>query len=132
VKQPECHHESALLQALHDGAIDPVLQQHATACPSCSELLHVASELLHCPQPSGDPPPAGLIWWRAQLDARRRLSERSLAPIRIFQKIAAVTSLLTIAIASQWIPALPGWAIAICISLILVPAAGLAFLFRKA
>jgi len=129
---PECLYESALLEALHNGAIGPALHQHAGSCPSCAQLVQVATHLLASEQPEGEPPPAGLIWWRAQLDARRRLAQRSLAPIRIFQKIAAAVAMLILAVAAQWLPALPGWAIAACISLIIVPAAGLAFLFRNA
>lgn len=87
----ECECETEVLEGLRSGAWEPELRQHAQECAVCSELVMVAEFLQsEAAIPASEPalPDAGMMWWRAQLAARRAAVTRATRPIRLFGKLA--------------------------------------------
>jgi hypothetical protein len=69
------------------------LRAHVAACTVCADLLVVAGALIDGDEPLSVPrelPPAGVVWWRAQLRAREEATRAALRPIRAVQAAAAV------------------------------------------
>jgi hypothetical protein len=113
-----CEREAAVLEALQAGrwpdACDKELRAHVAQCALCAEVVLVAKVLrqedatalaqAHLPAP-------GLVWWKAQIRARRAAAERAAAPITMVERLAAacvVLSLLGLAI-WQWDRVESGW-----------------------
>jgi hypothetical protein len=91
MRKIECQCEAEVLEALRSGAWEPELRQHVQECAVCSELLVVAEFLQsEAAIPASEPalPDAGMMWWRAQLAARRAAVKRATWPIRLFGKLA--------------------------------------------
>jgi hypothetical protein len=96
-----CDFEQTLLAALAAGTVSQDLQQHVERCEACAEVCLVWTYLRESAADDldGSPVPApGLILWRAKLEEKRDLAERSVASIRIVQNaalfVAAAVSLL--------------------------------------
>jgi hypothetical protein len=84
----ECPNEQEVVEAIVHGrwprATDAALVAHAAACVVCSEVITVASEMradYDRARAAVSVPPAGLVWWRAQLRARRHIAEMASRPI---------------------------------------------------
>ncbi|MBM3810596.1 MAG: hypothetical protein FJW20_03055 [Acidimicrobiia bacterium] len=131
MKARECAREGEVLQALYAGTLEGGLAGHAAACAVCREAVAVTRALWEAAPMEGEPPAAGLIWRRAELAARRELIEKSLAPIGVLEKAAAVVAVAAVVVASQWITTMPWWVLA-GIPAVAFPAAGLLYLARKA
>ena len=90
-----CDHEPVILAALDEGPLSEELDRHLATCDVCAEAALVCRYLR---EPMGDEaepstmPSAGLIWWRAQLEEQRNLANRSVASIRIVQKVTALVA----------------------------------------
>jgi len=97
-----CAREPEVLSALDQGELPEALRAHVAVCELCRELTMLRSFLDE--EVEGEPPPAGLIYWKAQLRARREQAERAMRP-------AALVELLLV-------PVL------LVLALILLPAAG--------
>jgi hypothetical protein len=72
------------------------LRAHVTACPVCADLAEVAKAVLDDRQQlwsEGRVPPAGVIWWRAQLRAREDAARAAGRPVAFIQGVAASVSL---------------------------------------
>jgi|SRR5262249_25455973 hypothetical protein len=95
----ECIREAEIVEAVTSGrwpaACDPDLRTHAQSCHVCKDVVLVASalheerdaEVLNAAVPS-----AGLVWWRAELRARRdavRVAER---PMKLVHSLAAASA----------------------------------------
>jgi hypothetical protein len=95
-----CQFEDAVTAALLGGFWTEDLREHSAVCPHCSELEMVWEELAHVAEVRGDRPlpSSGLIWWRAQLIARRERMERAIAAIEIMRKIAIAATLIAVAV----------------------------------
>ncbi len=84
----ECPREPELVETIADGrwpgATDPALASHVSSCAVCSEVVLVAGALrsdYESECATAHVPPAGLVWWRAQLRARRQLAGTAARPI---------------------------------------------------
>lgn len=84
-----CERESALVAALGRGTVPEELARHAENCSACAEAKLIWSSMSNDALQDAPLPPAGLIWWKAQLESRRQLANRSVAAIDIAQKAAA-------------------------------------------
>jgi hypothetical protein len=95
VKAPECPREQELLEALAagrwpDGAVAE-LETHAAGCGSCSDLLAVALPLLReqeLAERHAHIPSSAVVWWRAQMRARREAVDAATRPIALTQGVA--------------------------------------------
>jgi predicted anti-sigma-YlaC factor YlaD len=68
------------------------LLSHVAACETCRDLFEVAGavrEDFDRARRDAPIPPAGLVWWRAQLRARREGAEAAARPITYVQVITA-------------------------------------------
>ncbi len=76
-------------QAAQGGTLPEELAAHVAECPVCAEALLVASFLK---EDAGEMevPAAGLVYWRAELRARREQAERALRPMRAMEMAAMV------------------------------------------
>ncbi|MCC6364356.1 MAG: hypothetical protein IT165_12600 [Bryobacterales bacterium] len=104
-----CPEESRMQEALKKGALPGELEAHAERCRACTETRLISGFLMA--EASGAVPPAGLVYWKAELRARREQGELALRPARRMQTAAAVV-LPAMAIAggamysgSAWVPA---------------------------
>jgi len=109
----ECHREAEVVEAITSGRWlalnDSELRSHVAGCAVCTEVVTIATELQE--QNSAivsqvRVPSAGLVWWRAELRARReavRTAERPLTIAHAFAGAAAIGVLLAILIQmSSW------------------------------
>ena len=95
MKVPQCEKEPAVTELLQSGrwpeACDAALRGHVEKCPVCSEIVLVA-RLLQEDNASllADVklPDAGLVWWKAQLRARREATELATRPIALAERFA--------------------------------------------
>lgn len=90
---PECPFESAIVEADRTGRWNSTLQSHAAACSNCQEALLVAHALRDDEAASMAEvrlPPAGLLWWKAQIQARRAALQRAARPIDIAEQLATI------------------------------------------
>ena len=96
----ECDREEDVLDALAarrwpERATDD-LRAHVTACAVCTDLAEVAKAALDDRQQlwsEARVPPAGVIWWRAQLRAREDAARAAGRPVAFVQGVAASVSL---------------------------------------
>jgi hypothetical protein len=95
----ECVREHEIVEAITSGrwpeACDPDLRNHATACAICKDVVLVASAL-HEERDSAvavaGVPSAGLVWWRAELRARREAVRAAERPMKWVQSLAAASA----------------------------------------
>jgi len=109
MKVPRCDREQAVTEMLRRGhwpeACDPALCAHVETCPVCSEVVSVG-QLLREEQASllADMklPDAGLVWWKAQLRARREAAELATRPIALAEKFALACGLASLLAFLAW------------------------------
>jgi hypothetical protein len=84
----ECAHEQQVVESIIEGrwphASDAALVAHAAECFVCADVIAVASAIrddYDCARATVNVPPAGLVWWRAQLRARQQIAETATRPI---------------------------------------------------
>src|SRR5258707_1035438 len=97
----KCNKEQEVFEALQSGRLasewgEP-LRQHIAECSNCADLALVAEFL----QEESDltlanvkVPSAALVWWKAQLRARREAAQQALRPVRIAERVALGSALL--------------------------------------
>ncbi len=75
------------------------IEEHLDSCPHCAETAIIMSSLEQ--EPDMAVPPAGLIYWKAELAARRERAERALRPARVMEVAASLilTVLVVVALA---------------------------------
>jgi len=98
-----------LVEALTSGrwpdACGEELRRHAAACAVCADVVLVARAL---EQESAQArvemalPAAGLVWWKAQMRARRESAERAAQPIAIVEGLAWVSGVLCLLGTAIW------------------------------
>lgn len=117
MKIPQCHREQEVLDAVRsgrwEGAWGEEIRTHASACSVCAEVALVAEAILQehrLEQADVRLPSAGLVWWKAQLAARRSAEARATQPIALAERFAqAAASLTALGLAIwQW-PRISGW-----------------------
>ena len=106
MKLPSCDREQEVLDALRSGRWASVwgeeIRQHVAACAVCAEVASVVQEFqkegelarAELQQPGATLPSAGLVWWKAQLAARRAAAERAAEPIVLVERAASVLVIL--------------------------------------
>ncbi len=113
----ECTREQDLLDALASGRwparCEPELRAHVDGCALCRDTLAVALPLLidgEAAYAAAQVPSSGVVWWRAQMRARREAERVASRPITIVQAIAfACGTALVVALLWLTSPALPNW-----------------------
>jgi hypothetical protein len=92
---PQCSNEQAVTELLQSGrwpdAGDATLRRHVEGCSVCSETVQVAGLLQEANSvllADVKLPDAGLVWWKAQLRARREAAELATRPIALAEKFA--------------------------------------------
>lgn len=106
---------NAMVSARWGSAWGEELRRHAATCEACSEVALACQAFqqeveLARAEPGQTLPSAGLIWWKAQLAARRAAEYRAALPILWVERLMyvfGVASVLALG-ARQW-PRLIGW-----------------------
>lgn len=114
-----CEREQHVMDAIRAGRWagpwGEEIRRHAAGCPVCAEVALVAEALNreadYAQTESGAKlPGAGLVWWKAQLAARRAAEARAFQPIAWVERMAevfGVVALLGLAL-WQW-PTISRW-----------------------
>lgn len=87
----ECEKESLVIEAVRLGSWDADLRQHLAECQACSDAEFAARalhEMRAMDQAEARIPDAGLMWWKAQLLAKRAAAERATQPISFVERFA--------------------------------------------
>lgn len=91
----ECEFESdvlsATLQSRWPDRVDAQLRAHVAECAICSDVVVIASAIDGAREEAYERavvPDSGLVWWRAQLRARREAAQTAGRPITAAQVIA--------------------------------------------
>jgi len=117
MKIEQCDREQAVLDALTSGRWatpwGEEIRQHAASCSVCAEVVLVA-EALHREEHSAQSevrlPSAGLVWWKAQLAARRAAEQRAAQPIALVERAAQALGALSAFGLGVWQwPRIAGW-----------------------
>ena len=117
MKLEECDREQAVLDALASGRWSTPwgeeVRQHGASCAVCSEVVLVA-EALRREEQSAEAevrlPSAGLVWWKAQLAARRAAEQRAAQPIALVERFAQAVGVLSAFGIGVWQwPRIAGW-----------------------
>jgi hypothetical protein len=117
MRVPQCDREQQVLDALQSGRWagpwGEEIRRHAAACAVCSEVVLVAEALRHeeeLAQTEVRLPSAGLVWWKAQLAARRAAEERAAQPIAWVERMVQVFGALALLGTGLWQwPRILGW-----------------------
>ncbi len=99
MKQIECAFEadvlSAVIQSRWPERVDPELREHAKTCQICSDVAVVADaiesmreETVASAAMADTIPDSGLVWWKAQIRARREAAQAVGRPITAVQVAA--------------------------------------------
>ena len=106
MKLPQCDREQEVVDALRSGrwanAWGDEIRQHAEHCAVCAEVAFAALAFQHevelasteLQEPGPRLPSAGLVWWKAQLAARRAAEQRAAAPMVWVGRAACVLGTL--------------------------------------
>lgn len=97
MKPFECEKESLVIEAVRSGSWDADLRAHATHCEWCSDAAvaaRVLNEMRAIDQAEARIPDAGLMWWKAQLTAKRTAAERATQPISFVERFTYVCGIL--------------------------------------
>ncbi len=92
----DCTREQDVVDAVQTGrwpgACDGDLRAHVASCPVCSDVAVVAAAL-HEEHESewreARVPPAGRVWWRAEMRARQEAAKKAAQPIVVAHALAA-------------------------------------------
>jgi hypothetical protein len=98
-----------VLASLANGSLCDELAAHLSSCAICQDAKLVWSYLQDSVRAEAqtDIPPAGIVWWKAQLARKRIDARRSVALIETMHKIAlAALVVLLVAIGASQVPKL--------------------------
>lgn len=106
----ECDREIEIVEAVTCGrwpaGVDEELQSHAAACAVCTDVVRVSLALSQDRSDalvSARVPSAGLVWWRAEMRARRDAVERATRPMQIVEWTALACVLAAVGFFIYWI-----------------------------
>ncbi len=103
----------AVLAGRWESQCSEPLRAHAASCASCSDLALVAGALQSeraAAAAEANPPSAPLVWWKAQLRARREATERAARPVAVVERAACVFAIVAALVALLWLaPLVAGW-----------------------
>lgn len=104
-----CENEGAVLEAVESGrwplACDAELLAHVGQCSICADVLLVAQTLQLENQRVRTEvalPAAGLVWWKAQMRAKREATVRAAEPIRIVERAAGIFGIISLVALAVW------------------------------
>jgi len=104
-----CQYEAAVLEAVESGrwpqACGAELRAHAARCSNCAEVLLVAQTLQQENQRARTEaalPAPGLVWWKAQMRARREAATRAVEPIALVEKAAGIFGIISLLALAIW------------------------------
>jgi hypothetical protein len=117
VKSVECAREADALAAIARGwwpdRADEELRSHVAGCAACGQVVAVAAPLQEAREitfRSASVPPASLLWWKAQMRARREADVRASRPIALMLAVAFAGLLAAVLVAARFTVAwLPAW-----------------------
>jgi hypothetical protein len=96
----ECAREHEIVEAVTSGrwpdACDADLRDHVTSCHVCKEVAFVAAALHEehdVALAEARLPSAGLVWWRAELRARREAVKAAERPLTLVHSLAAASAI---------------------------------------
>ena len=107
-----CEQEPRVLEAATSGRWDTALRRHLEECSACAEVALVAGFMNEAEADMAEArlPDAELVWWKAQLKARRAATERATQPIAVVEKAAcAGGGLALIAVLAFLWPSVQAW-----------------------
>jgi hypothetical protein len=88
------------------------LRAHVAACQGCTDIVGTVSTLSDAwtdARADAHVPASGMVWWRAQMRARREAARAAARPITVVQGIAGLAGLVLLASAlaflSPWVAA---------------------------
>ena len=106
----DCDREIEVVESVTCGrwpaGADEELRSHATSCAVCSDVVRVSLALSQNRAEGLEiarVPSAGLVWWRAEMRARREAVEKATRPLRIVEVLAAVCQLAVLGGLLYWI-----------------------------
>jgi hypothetical protein len=109
MKVHQCEKEQAVTELLQSGrwpgAGDAALRSHVESCAVCSEVVLVAGLLQEANSSllaEVKLPDAGLVWWKAQLRARREATELATRPIALAEKFALACGMAVVLAFIVW------------------------------
>ncbi len=108
MRVPQCDKEQAVTELLQSGrwpeAGDAALRSHVESCAVCAEVVLVAGVLQEDALLLADAklPDAGLVWWKAQLRARREAAELATRPIALAEKFALACGMAVLLVFMVW------------------------------
>jgi hypothetical protein len=95
----DCRHEAEVLAAVLEGRwperAEPELREHSEQCAICAEVAAIAGALDADSEELRETvsvPDAGLVWWRAQLRARREAAKLAGRPITAAQVLGLASA----------------------------------------
>lgn len=104
-----CEQEAAVLEAVESGrwphACDTELRAHVSQCSICADVLLVAQTFQQENQWARAEvalPASGLVWWKAQMRARREAAERAAEPIAMVEKAAGIFGIVFLIALTVW------------------------------
>lgn len=104
-KPSACEREVRVIQAARTGFWEAELEQHAANCPACAEAAFAAralKEVRAADQAAARIPDAGLMWWKAQLLAKREAGEHATQPIHLVERFAYALAAVCFAGVCVW------------------------------
>ena len=109
MKVLQCDKERAVTELLQSGrwpeACDPALRNHVENCAICSEavlVFRLLQEENAAMLADAKLPEAGLVWWKAQLRARREAAELATRPIALAERFALACGLAVLVAFVVW------------------------------
>jgi len=106
---PQCANEQAVTELLQSGrwpeACDAALRSHVESCAVCSEVVLVARLLQEANASllaDVKLPDAGLVWWKAQLRARREAAELATRPIALAERFGLACGMAVLLAFIAW------------------------------
>ena len=92
MRQIECEFEAdvlaAVIQSRWPDRVDGELREHVKTCPICGDVAAVANAIECSREDVPVLPDSGLVWWKAQMRARREALETVSRPITAVQIVA--------------------------------------------
>jgi hypothetical protein len=101
----QCEKEVLVARGVRTGLWDPELEQHAATCSACSEAAlaaRVLNEMRATDEAEARIPAAALMWWKAQLLAKRQAGEKATRPIHLVERFACAWAVTCAAGACFW------------------------------
>ena len=91
----ECDREAEVLQAASSGRVDDELREHIAGCAGCGDLLEVAAAIVDdrsALMRGAHLPSSGLVWWRANMRARRQAARAAVRTASFVQVVLLITA----------------------------------------